>query len=367
MIKKVILVVILFSIGLVTGFSQTKYVNEFLNIGVGARAHGMFNSVVATSNEVTSAYWNPAGMVDSEVPFQIAAMHTAWFGGISNYDYIGIAKKLNGARNSYGALTIIRFGIDNIPNTLNLIGPDGSVNYERVTSFSAVDYAFIASYGTELRDNFSVGLNAKVVRRVIGTFGNSWGFGFDASARYKVKNFKFGLMLKDITTTFNAWSFNLSEGEKEVFAQTNNEIPVSSTELTLPRAILGAAYIGGNDKISYTIEADFNISTDGAKASVLSGNHLKVDPSFGFELGYKSMVFLRAGVGNLQRIINEVNSAEREFEFQPNVGLGVKLGRITVDYALTNIGGVSKVLKSHIFSLKLDFHPRKSKEESMDI
>jgi len=78
----------------------------------------------------------------------------------------------------------------------------------------------------------------------------------------------------------------------------------------------------------------------------------------GIEVGYASRVFLRAGLGNMQTVINQTNTAKRVFEIQPNVGLGLKLGRLKVDYALANIGSVSGVLVSHIFSLGLDFAPK---------
>ena len=46
---------------------------------------------------------------------------------------------------------------------------------------------------------------------------------------------------RDITTTFNAWSFTFTEKEKEALYLTNNEIPVKSTEMTAPRLVLGVA------------------------------------------------------------------------------------------------------------------------------
>ncbi|HRG42010.1 MAG TPA: hypothetical protein PLC27_11425, partial [Saprospiraceae bacterium] len=134
--------------------------------------------------------------------------------------------------------------------------------------------------------------------------------------------------------------------------------PVSSTELTLPRLIIGAAYHGQKGNFSYLGELDLNFSTNGTKASVISGDNFNIDPTFGIELGYYDKVFIRAGVGNMQSIINPVNTAQRIFEVQPNVGLGLKLGRLKVDYALANIGNVSGVLVSHIFTLGLDFVPR---------
>jgi hypothetical protein len=57
----------------VTAFSQLtntvdnddltpKYVNEFLSIGVGARALGMSQAQIVSANDVTAGYWNPAGL-----------------------------------------------------------------------------------------------------------------------------------------------------------------------------------------------------------------------------------------------------------------------------------------------------------------
>lgn len=41
-----------------------KYSNEFLSIGVDARAFAMGNSVVANTGDVNSTYWNPAGLTE---------------------------------------------------------------------------------------------------------------------------------------------------------------------------------------------------------------------------------------------------------------------------------------------------------------
>jgi hypothetical protein len=337
-----------------------KFVNEFLNIGVGARAHGMFGSVVASANDGTAAYWNTAGLTDLENPLQLNAMHAKWFGGIANYDYVSIAKKLNQRNKSVAAFSFIRLGVDNIPNTLNLIGPDGTVDYSRVTNFSASDYAGIFSYAQTIgrSEKFSVGGNIKVIHRSIGSFGKAWGFGADLGAKYKGENFSLGLSARDITTTFNAWSFNLTEEEKRIFQSTGNDIPISSTELTLPRLIFGSAYFSTKGNFSYLAEVDINMSTNGTESGILSGKNINVDPSLGFEVGYMQKVYLRAGLGNMQTVINQTNTAERDFEIQPNVGLGLKLGRLKVDYALANIGSVSGVLVSHIFSLTLDFVPK---------
>ncbi|MEE9438058.1 MAG: PorV/PorQ family protein [Saprospiraceae bacterium] len=363
--KKLTFTLFICIITLLESNAQVKFVNEFLNIGVGARAHGMFGSVVATVGDGTAGYWNAAGLTQMDAPLQINAMHANWFGGIANYDYISIAKKFKGARSAAGGLTIIRMGVDNIPNTLNLIGSDGTVDFNRIKTFSASDYAGILSYARTMNDqgNFSVGGSLKVISRRIGEFGTSWGFGADLGAQWRGSHLNFGVSIRDITTTYNAWTFNLTEDQKRVFEQTNNDIPVSSTEITLPRIIAGVAYHNNIKDISYLVEANLNISTNGTEAGLFSGRNLSVDPTVGFEVGYTNRVFIRAGIGNIQSIVNDVNTdgLDKSLEFQPNIGLGLKLGRLKVDYALTNIGSVSGVLVSHIFSVSLDFIAKKEK------
>ena len=96
-------------------------------------------------------------------------------------------------------------GIDNIPNTLNLIGPDGTVNYDRIETFSASDYAVMFSYARNMnaKGNFSVGGNLKVINRTIGSFATAWGFGADIGAQWRGDLVSFGLSIRDVTTTFN--------------------------------------------------------------------------------------------------------------------------------------------------------------------
>jgi hypothetical protein len=341
--------------------AQVKFVNEFLNIGVGARSHGMFGSVVANVDDPSAAYWNPSGLVRQEAPLAISAMHANWFGDIASFDHISIAKRINSGR-SYAAFTFIRMGIDNIPNTLNIVNPDGNIDFSQVSTFSAADYAFMGSYATKIGsgDKLSLGGNVKVIRRIVGEFSSAWGFGADLGMTYKMGKLTFGTTLRDITTTFNAWSFNFSEKEKDVFLSTGNDVPISSTEISLPKAILGLAYATDlSSSFSLLAEVDANISTNGTKAGLLASKSVSIDPSLGAELGFSKIVYLRFGVGNLQRILNEVNADKRDFDFQPNVGLGLKLGRLKIDYALANVGNVSGALASHIFSFNMAFAPKK--------
>jgi len=343
-----------------------KYSNEFLSIGVGARAHGMSGAQTAITNDLTAAYWNPAGLSEIEAPLQLAAMHAEWFAGVGKYDYIGFGKSLNRERRSYLAFSIIRLGIDQIPYTINLVETDGTINYDNVTEFSAADYAIMGSYARKMRNPaLSVGGTVKVIRRVIGTFGNSWGFGADVGVQYRKGNLMLGIQGRDLTTTFNAWSFTLTEREKEVFTLTQNEIPQSNTEITRPRFVLGGAYkIKTGSKTTLLPALDMEFTTDGQRNVLVSSKSINIDPRFGVEADYDGFVQLRAGVGNFQKVKDDFDPTQTSLSFQPNFGIGLKLGRIQVDYALTDIGNLAQVQYSHIISLKLDFREGRQKTKS---
>ena len=160
-----------------------NYSNEFLNIGVDAAALGMSKSVVATSNNVNSLYWNPAGLVGIE-DYQGSIMHASYFAGIANYNYAAFAMPLD--KQSAVAFSIIRFGVDDILNTTALIDNQGNIDFNNISLFSAADYAFNFAYARNLIfKDLKFGVNAKVVRRIIGDFAASWGFGFDAGIQFE--------------------------------------------------------------------------------------------------------------------------------------------------------------------------------------
>ena len=362
MMKKQLLSLgLLLFVGISAVFSQ-KYSNEFLAIGVGGRAHGMSGAQVALTDDITAAYWNAAGLSQITSPMQAGAMHAEWFGGVGKYDWIGFGKSLNQERGSYLAFSLIRLGIDNIPYTINLVNTDGTINYDNVTEFSAADYAFMGSYAQKLRNPaLSVGGSVKVIRRVIGSFGGAWGFGADLGAQYRKGPLMLGIQGRDLTTTFNSWSFDLTDDIRTTWDTTGNALPVSNTEITKPSFVLGAAYrIKLGKETTLTPALDFVWTTDGQRNVLISSKAISIDPRFGLEADYKKFLQIRLGVGNFQRVKEDFDPSKENLSLQPNFGIGIRLGRVKIDYALTDIGNVSAVQYSHIFSLLLDFKEKKA-------
>jgi hypothetical protein len=365
---------------------QRKYVNEFLQIGVGGRGLGMAGAQVASVNDVTSPFWNPAGLSYIRNDLQIGLMHSEYFNGIAKYDYIGVSTPTRKKKGVLG-LSLIRFGIDNIPYTLNLIEPDGSVNYARVKAISAADYAGLVTYAQQLKIkkyanrpdvDFRVGGNFKIIHRSIGTMGSAWGAGIDAGIQGRFKRWCVGATIKDITTTYTIWSFSYTEAEKQKLLQSGNEIVSRSTEVNTPRAILGMGrYLPirfkDTTKSAYLlVEANTDVTTDGSRyGNLINLNPVSIDPRLGLEFGYNKLFYVRAGVGNFQRVLNDDDTTNTSFRtmFQPSFGLGLKIKSLHIDYAFSSLNVQNNPLYSHFISLKLGINKKTSyyDETNLDI
>jgi hypothetical protein len=341
-------------------FSAPKYSNEFLQIGVSARALAMGRSQVAISDDSYSGYWNPAGLSSIEAPYELSLMHAEYFAGIAKYDYAGFAMQLDS--NSTLGITAIRFGIDDIPDTRFLYDANGAINYDNIRFFSAADYAFLLSYA---RKSIKVkglrwGANLKVVHRVAGQFANAWGFGFDLGAQYQWKKWDFGLMARDVTSTFNAWSHN-SILLRDVYNQTGNIIPENSIEVTLPSLILAGSrhipFLVKGQNFGVRPSLDILFTFDGQRNVLVPGKFTSIDPRGGLELNYNHLVFLRAGTYNAQRI--KRFDGTDYLSFQPSFGIGFRWKSSRLDYAIADLGGFAEGLTSHVFSLSIQFGQKK--------
>ncbi len=337
------------------GYDKTpKYSNEFLTIGVSARFFGMGFTAVSFVDDVTSAYWNPSGLNDVDADHQLALMHSSYFGDLANYDYAGFATSVDDE--SKIALSVIRFSVDDIPDTRFLIDVNGAINYDNIQFFSSADYGFLLSYARKLPlwGGIKTGSNLKVIYRTVGNFSQAWGFGFDIGTQKEIGKWKLGVVAKDVFGTFNAWSHNADEFE-DTYALTDNEVPVKSIEVTLPSIILGASRsVSVTDRFGLLTSMDLDVTFDGKRNTLVKTNFLSVDPKFGLEFDYRKAGFLRLGINQFQQIRDFDGTTS--WAFQPNLGLGLKVNEFSIDYALTDIGDLAPGLFSHVFSVKVDFN-----------
>ena len=265
-----------------------KYAGDFLEIGVGARALGMGGTHIALCSDITSIYWNPAGLVNMRT-IQLHGMHSERFAGTVNWDFIGIG--LPAGDDAAIGLGFFRLGVDNIPFT-ELMDPT-KPKYETYVDESGqivtnVPYAYqyvndqqmalVFSYARRKKADFSYGGNIKIIRKSNG-IESAWGLGFDFGLRFRpYRQLDLGMVLKDVTTTWVTWT----TGRKE---------------LIVPQLRLGAAYsVPVSDfTLIPAFDAGVNFENRGS-ASQLSLGTSGLDFSAGLEVGYRNITAIRLGL-----------------------------------------------------------------------
>ena len=357
---KYILVSLFFLLGVNVHAQFRKYSNEFLNIGAGARAMAMGGAQVASTADGTATFWNPAGLTQIKDHPLLTAQHAEYFSGIGKYDFVSLVKPATNKKIALG-VSLIRFAVDDIPNTLFLVNPaDGSINYGNVTSFSNADYAAIVSLAKEIKRSekrtLSIGGNAKIIYRSVGSFATALGFGLDVGIQSRGKKGGFGIVAKDATSTFNSWSFKFTDQEKEVLYATDNAIPLKSSEITLPRLNIGGyCDLKLGKKLILKAEASVDVTFDGKRNTVVSSDPVSIDPHLGLELAVNKTFYLRGGITNFQQGLSDGDTLnqKRVWLFQPSAGVGFKLKDVVIDYAFANLANQSNPLYTHIITLSL--------------
>ena len=308
-----------------------KYAGEFMALGVGGRALGMGGAFVAVANDVTSGYYNPAGLANLNYP-QLALMHSEQFGNLVNYDYGAVAIPFQNDM-SFG-LSIMRLGVDGIPDTRDAridTNGDGVINesdelrlnYGLITEFSNQDWAFYLTFAKRQTEDFYWGINAKIIRRDLAEF-SATGIGFDVGAYYTpIENLFVGANLQDATTTLVAWS-------------------TGRNELVSPTLKVGAAYkvvefLGG-----YIMPAlDLDIRFENRQfASNFNVGPVSFDMHAGLEYTFKELIYVRGGYNDVKQF---------------TIGAGVKLPKLNIDYSFARFSEseVERLDDSHRISIML--------------
>ncbi len=362
--KKIIILSIILLMFILKTYSQIlPYSNEFLNIGISARNISLGNSVAAGVDDYSSGYYNAAGLSCLKNKYEVSILHSEYFAGITKYDFGGFSYRIN--NNSGIAFSVIRLGVDNIQNTLYLYDENGNIDYDRIKYFSVSDYSLMFSYGKKTSiQGLSYGLNSKLIYRNQGVFAKGYGFGIDASIKYKIKKLIIGANLVNATTTFTGWFNKIDEQMEKVFEATNNDLPSNSLEITMPVLKSGInRYFKLSDKTGLDAEFDLNLTFDGKRNALLSFKPVSFYPQTGLEFNYKHTLYIRSGVNNFQLIPDfrrkteegENYYREKSLDFIPSAGLGIVFKGFYLDYAITDIANQSVALYSHIFSISYKF------------
>ncbi|MCG3120906.1 MAG: hypothetical protein ALAOOOJD_03801 [bacterium] len=129
----------------------------FLTIGVGSRANGMGGAFVATANDASALYWNPAGLARLERS-ELLLVHTRWIAD-TDFNFAGVVLPLGDFGTLGGSITSLTMG-DMAVRTIER--PEGTGEL-----FSAADLAIALTYSRRLTDRFTIGFNAKYINQRI--------------------------------------------------------------------------------------------------------------------------------------------------------------------------------------------------------
>lgn len=325
------------------GVAQTaKYSNDFLAIGADARTMAMGQAGISQGNQAFSVFYNPGLAADSAATYRANALHAEYFAGAAVYD--ALAFSLQRPKETF-SIALVRLGIDDIPNTLNLYDPNGNINYNNISTFSAADYALFLGYSKRVK-SWSLGVATKLIYRQIGPFAQAFGLGFDLGAVRKLGKYQVGLSVRNATSTFTLWTFSKNALQSGL-EKAGNLFPEGSLEVALP------SFHGGISRLyklssAWSMQAELALAilTDGRRNELLSTNVGSLVPSLGLEIGYENRFFARAGIARIGRdpIANQV-------EITPSLGAGIRLGAFQVDYAMTQIGDRTAGMFSNVLSL----------------
>jgi hypothetical protein len=336
------IVAVLLSMPLTSGTAATgaaKYAGEFMSLGVGGRALALGGAYVALANDVTAGYWNPAALSHIMYP-QVVLMHDEQFGSLVNHDYGAVAFPV-GTQSSLG-ISIIRLAVDDIPDTRNAgVDISGNVTYDpaqfsrvdpdRVTYFSAADWAIFFTYSRKYSEEFSYGANIKLIRRDLGE-NSAMGVGVDVGAWYTpFQNVVLGANFQDVTTTFLAWN-------------------TGRNELISPTLKVGGAYLldafGGRFAPAVDVDIRFENRQSASTAHI---GPVSFDLHTGLEFEFRSLVALRLGYSDVKQL---------------TMGAGILLPKLRIDYSFAKFDGQQQLGNTHrisvIFTLESDQFKRLS-------
>ena len=152
-------------------------VAQFLKIGVGARGIGMGGAIVASVNDATALFWNPA-MIANFNSGDAIIVHTKWLVD-TDFNYIGITLPVSNLGTFGFSATTLTMG-DMKVRTVEF--PEGTGEY-----FTARDLAFGVAYARNLTNFFSIGFHGKYIKQQIWHCSSS-SIAFDFGTIYHSDN-----------------------------------------------------------------------------------------------------------------------------------------------------------------------------------
>lgn len=302
---------------------------QFLQIPIGARAEAMGGAIIGLSDDASSVFWNPSGIVKVN-NFQAFFSYIDWF---NLFDVNAASLVYNAGDAGTFAASMLIFSTGKMEITTET-EPNGTGRY-----FDAGDLALGISYARYLTDRFNVGLSIKYVNQRIWNETAS-GIAFDIGTQYKLdfQNLTIAMSMANFggDMKFDGPDLDLTYRRNDNFP-TSRLTPGRLTTEEYPLPLNFQVGIGFD-----VFEADF-VKMKGA-IDVTHPNDNNERAHFGTEFSFFDRLFLRGGY--------KLNYDDQSYAFGAGANLLWSGNAIYFDYAYS----IYDILPSvHRISLMLSF------------
>ena len=324
---------------------------QFLKLGVDARAIGMGEAYTAVTDDISSVYWNPAGLAPA-YQNQAFVSHTNWVADIMH--------EFAACSFTNGVSTVAAYGsvlhMDDMDITdEETFGPTG----EKFTNSSM---AFGVDYAQQFTNKFSAGVGVKYLRENLYEFSvNS--FSVDVGSMYNTgwRNIKIGMALRNFGPDIHYYVDDDEDGDtdEDPFDLFDNDgdgaIDEDGPELDSKIPMCFSLGVSGdimrtwNEKIPTDERTIYN-SLNHWIVSIQLDNVIDRMETWNIGTEYKyGNLFLRAGY--------QINYDANGFSAGVGYQIPTSFAIINVDYAYTDMGDLAEsFLKSaHRLSIKFKF------------
>lgn len=317
------------------GFSKVGTASaQFLKIGVGARAMGMGGSFTAVANDISTIYWNPAGIVNLDRT-SIGFTHSQWFADIT-HDFAGVVVPISSSDFLAVHATTLNTGEQEVTTVAN---PDGAGVF-----YDVRDLAIGLSYARQLTDKFSVGISGKYVMQTLyNVQASSFTLDIGSYLRTGFHNLIIGMAISNFGGSMQLDGRDLitiADVNSSFSGDYNPDARLTTQEYPLPlifRVGLSMDFVGGKEPVIESQDFRLTLATEGIH---LNDNNERFN--IGSEISWTETVFLRGGY--------KINYDTEKWAVGVGVNFPIGNQKVAFDYAyidFDNLGNVSQ------FSLQL--------------
>ncbi|MFA4923667.1 MAG: PorV/PorQ family protein [Ignavibacteriaceae bacterium] len=254
---------------------------QFLKIDVGAKAVSMGGAFVAEANDVSSLFWNPAGI--SYLPYNSTMFSHGYWLADTKHDFAGLVFKFGNNQAVGLSYTVLNYGEMKVRTE---IYPEGTGEF-----FSASDYSLALSYAFRITEDFGIGFTGKYIGQQIWNM-NASNLAFDIGVLYRtpIKGLNLGMSVSNISSkvkfagkdNFIYYSYDPTKkgASDKIFA----EIKMDEWDLPLFYRVGISAKLIDDEIHALTLNVDANHPNDYSESV-----------NTGAEYAFKERIFLRVG------------------------------------------------------------------------